>query len=104
MGPAVRRELFLVLKETLNNALRHSGFSTCDVSLDIHGGWIRLHVRDNGKGFDPKACAAGNGLESMRRRALRLGGTLTIVSTPASGTSVELRVPAARHTHIFRWR
>jgi ligand-binding sensor domain-containing protein/two-component sensor histidine kinase len=103
-GPAVRRELFLVLKEALNNALRHSGFSMCEVSLDIHGDWITLHVRDNGKGFDPKVCSAGNGLESMRRRALRVGGTLNIVSTQATGTVVALRVPAVRHTHIFRWR
>jgi signal transduction histidine kinase len=94
LGPAVRREVFLVFKEALNNAVRHAGFTKCTTWLSIDRGWITLRVSDDGKGFDPRKCKAGNGLESLRRRAARLGGTLLIESSPGAGAIVELRVPA----------
>jgi signal transduction histidine kinase/streptogramin lyase len=94
VGPAVRRETFLVLKEALNNALRHSGCSECSASLAMDSGWIRLRVSDNGRGFDPQTATRGNGLDSMKRRSERLGGSLRIESAAGRGTLIELQAPA----------
>lgn len=93
VGPAVRRETFLVLKEALNNALRHSGCTECSASLVLDSGWISLRVSDNGKGFDPQTATRGNGLDSMQRRSERLGGSLRIESASGRGTLVEFRAP-----------
>jgi two-component sensor histidine kinase len=90
----VRRNLFLGVKEALNNAVRHSGAS--EVTLRI--GWrdqrIIVSVEDNGKGFDPASGARqGNGLSNMTTRAAEAGGVCRIMSQPGAGSRVEFAVP-----------
>jgi signal transduction histidine kinase len=91
LGADVRREVFLVFKEALNNAVRHSGCARMTIDLRLEGGGLKLTVSDDGRGLDPAASAEGHGLLSMRRRAEQLGGTLELVTGP--GTRVTLRVP-----------
>jgi signal transduction histidine kinase len=94
VGPGARHQLFLVFKEALNNVLRHSGGSECNVELTLESGWITLAVSDNGTGFDNASVEPGNGIESMTRRAERLGGSLRVTSALGRGTRVELKAPA----------
>ena len=55
---------------------------------------VRLQVTDDGRGFDPTKVPDGHlGLAGMRSRAERLGGRLTVTSTPGSGTTIEVVVP-----------
>ena len=90
-----RRDLYLVFKEALNNALKYSGCTKLVVQLDRHGPEIVLTMSDNGVGFDPlhipDSTTGGNGLTNMRRRATDLGGSLHVRSSPGSGTTVTLR-------------
>jgi two-component sensor histidine kinase len=83
-----RRELFLVFKEAVTNAVRHSGCARAEVELRVDGRRLVLAVSDDGRGFDPSAPSEGNGLESMRRRAGALGGTLDVDSGAAGGAAV----------------
>ncbi len=83
-------------QEALHNALRHSGATAVDVTLDRVGQGAALRVADDGRGFDPSAVRrAGRhlGLVSMRDRASGVGGTLTVVSEPGKGTTIEMEVP-----------
>ncbi|HEY6120757.1 MAG TPA: two-component regulator propeller domain-containing protein, partial [Pyrinomonadaceae bacterium] len=89
----LRRELFLIFKESVNNAVRHSGCSKADICLQILGSKIVLQICDNGFGFDPALINDGNGLVSMRCRAAAIGGALQIVSRPGAGTTVLLTAP-----------
>jgi signal transduction histidine kinase len=58
-------------------------------------GQVVMEIRDNGRGFNPAAGHPGHfGLDSMRSRAAEIGGSLTITSTPGSGTLVRACVPA----------
>jgi signal transduction histidine kinase len=106
----VRRNLFLAIKESLNNVLRHSVAS--EVTLRIHrqGGELTVRVEDNGKGFTPEqADAHRNGLSNMRDRAEDAGGSCMITSRPGAGCCVEFRVPwYASHRRslwsFFRWK
>ena len=93
LGANVRRELFLIFKEAVNNIVKHSGCSEAVIRMAIEGGVLRLELRDNGKGFDPSVPADGHGLTSLRRRASTLGGTLTIDSRPGAGTAIILTLP-----------
>jgi signal transduction histidine kinase len=85
----VRRDVFLVFKEAVNNAARHSGCSKAEVDFHADPSLVTLRVSDNGRGFDCSAPGDGQGLDSMRVRAERLGGSVNIVSGPG-GTTVTL--------------
>jgi len=89
----VRREVFLVFKEAVNNAVRHSDCASAEIVLAVERGWLTLEVRDHGCGFDPARTDGGEGLVSMRRRAGKLGGTLKVISRPGRGASVLLKAP-----------
>jgi signal transduction histidine kinase len=93
MGAELRRQIYLIFKETLNNVVRHSECSVADIELKIDGRELVLNVSDNGKGFDQSTAAEGNGLASMRRRAQEQGGMLSVASESGRGTTVTLRVP-----------
>ena len=91
-----RREVFLIFKEGINNIARHSGCRRASAELRIERGAMVLKVADDGRGFLASDGRAGQGLESMKRRAERVGGKLVLNSTAGEGTTLELRVPLAR--------
>jgi len=104
LGPDLRRDLFLIFKEAVNNLVRHSACTQAEIELRLAGRELALCVRDNGRGFDPELAGEGNGLVSMRRRASAVGGRLEVVSQPGRGTTIALRVPAARRSWVgARW-
>ena len=88
-----RDALIRIARESVGNAVRHGGAST--VRLTLSGRPARLHVEDDGSGFDPSAPRSPHsfGLRSMRERAESLGGTFTIASTPGGGTRVVVTLP-----------
>jgi len=95
IGADVRRQVFLIFKESVNNIARHSGCTKAEIELAIEGGWLALKLSDNGKGFDPVRVCEGNGLTNMRVRAEQLGGQLHINSRCGTGTTVTLKTPLA---------
>jgi len=90
LPPHVRRELYLVVKESVNNIARHSGASSATIALRLAQRELRLTVADNGRGFDVSSPVDGHGIASMRKRAAAVGGQLTITSAPGKGTTVSL--------------
>jgi ligand-binding sensor domain-containing protein/signal transduction histidine kinase len=93
LGPDVRRHVFLVFKEGVHNAARHSGCRSAVATVRVEGRELVVTLKDDGRGFDLATAESGHGLASMKSRARRLGATLALTSTPGAGTSVELRVP-----------
>ncbi len=93
IGPELKRNILLVLKEAVSNALKHSGASQIEVQLHLYTGRAELSVRDNGHGFDPLRIREGaNGLANFTKRAEALDGNASVVSGP-DGTSVTFSVP-----------
>jgi ligand-binding sensor domain-containing protein/signal transduction histidine kinase len=88
----LRREVFLIFKETINNLVRHSQCTEASVDLRIDHGRLVLHVSDNGRGLHSANADAGTGLASMRDRAERLGGSFEISSSNEAGTIVTLNI------------
>lgn len=91
----LRRQVFLIFKESLNNLARHSGGNCATIELQIEGAYLTLRISDNGKGFDYAQVSEGNGLASLARRAQMLAAEFTIQSS-ACGTTIFLR---ARLSH-----
>jgi signal transduction histidine kinase len=89
----IRREVFLIFKEGINNIARHSACARAHGELRVDRGVILLTLNDDGCGFKAGDGSEGHGLESMRRRAEKLGGVLKISSGDGQGTSLELRIP-----------
>lgn len=88
-------ELYIVIREALRNAVRHSSAGKIEVLVDVAWGSATATVRDDGTGFDADAEAlspSGIGLVSIRERVELLDGTLSIVSAPGAGTTVTIDV------------
>jgi PAS domain S-box-containing protein len=87
--------LYGIVQEALENAARHAGVASGELSIECVGGQWELVVRDAGRGFDPAAIVGqGYGLQVMKARAGLLGGELRILSNPGTGTEVRLSFPA----------
>lgn len=95
LGASIRREVFLIFKESINNMVRHAGCTTAEIDFQIAAGALNLEVSDNGKGFDPAQQSEGHGLLSMRQRTEALGGRFEIASRQGEGTRMRLELPLA---------
>ena len=89
----VAGDIVQLTREALSNVGRHSGAATCRVSLLLGQGVAVLEVDDDGKGFDPTNVHRGDGLRNLEERTEGLGGTASIDSVAAQGTTVRIELP-----------
>jgi signal transduction histidine kinase len=99
----VRREVFLVFKEAINNVAKHSNATAVEIDLGVSRTDVLLTIKDNGKGFKVEPLSfedtfssqgrSGNGIPSMNKRAKEMGGVIDIASSPGTGTLICLRLP-----------
>lgn len=84
----IRRNVFLVVKETLHNTLKHSEAGKVDIAFSLKYDTLEIQIRDNGKGFAFADLEySGNGLDNMERRMKSSGGAFEVESTPEMGTT-----------------
>lgn len=88
-----RKNLYLIFKEALNNALKYSKTDRIAITAKSEESALKLTVRDYGTGFDEEMVKTGNGLGNMRTRAKELMGKLTIITDEGKGTTVQVTVP-----------
>ena len=97
LSEVAEENLLRIGQEAVTNVVKHSG--AVQVKIELHFGprKIVLQIRDDGKGFDPEACAGPKdghfGLLGIRERTERLGGQVRITSTPGTGTCVRVEIP-----------
>jgi hypothetical protein len=101
----VRRNLFLAVKEALNNAAKHSGATELFLRIHRQGAEVVVSVEDNGKGFDPAMVSPErNGLTNLTQRMAEIGGASEVASEPGGGCRVTLRVSqSAPRPRLARW-
>ena len=99
LKPAIREQLFLIGREAVINALRHSEATKIEVEVQYLRTLLYVFARDNGCGISSevvqKARDSHWGLCGMRERAENIGARLSIWSRPGSGTEVRVAVPLA---------
>lgn len=97
LSPAVQEQLYLIGREALINALRHSGATMIEAEIEYLPSRLRIAVRDNGSGMDGEMFDSGRnshwGLVGMHERAKSIGAQLQIWSRKGAGTEVEISIP-----------
>lgn len=94
LDKGIEDHLFRILQESVSNTLRHSKAQSLNVLLIKRDQQVIMRVLDDGIGFDVETEKTGSyGLQSMRERAIELGGSLKVVSLPGNGTRLEVKVP-----------
>lgn len=100
LDPVALDEIYCIGREAMMNAFRHAKGRSIEVEVDYGPRALRLRIRDDGRGIDPKILQSGRpghiGLAAMRERAERIGAQLDIISGPDAGTEIELSVPAGQ--------
>jgi ligand-binding sensor domain-containing protein/signal transduction histidine kinase len=110
----VRHNLFLVVKEALNNIVKHAAASEARIQIALETKMLILTIQDNGKGFLPDAAVPGgqnvsagcqrDGLSNMRKRIESMAGRIEMESLPGSGTRVKLMITLDNPTPVERRR
>jgi signal transduction histidine kinase len=99
----LRRSLLMAIKETLNNAVKHSGATELRLKIQWQGQQLVVVVQDNGKGFDPAVVKSErNGLTNMAQRMNELEGRCQVSSQPGKGCRVEFSIPL-KHPRRSPW-
>ncbi len=99
LHPILRDDIYRIAREALRNAFHHAQASKIEAEIAYGERLLRLRIRDNGKGIDPKLLEAGRdghwGLPGMRERAQQIGAQLEMWSEVGAGTEVELSIPGS---------
>jgi two-component system, NarL family, sensor histidine kinase UhpB len=90
-----------ILREAVNNIIKHSAASRCSIRCTIASGDFQLKIQDNGKGIPLELDGRldrGHGMTSMKHRAKQLQGQCLVESGPGYGTVIRLTIPLDKHT------
>jgi signal transduction histidine kinase len=88
-----RHNLFLIVKEALNNIVKHACASEVLIRFVLQEDFLDVFIEDNGKGFELKdRDQFGNGLSNMEHRVRELGGVFSLVSAPKKGTQIHFQI------------
>lgn len=96
---------FRILQESLSNIRRHAQANWVRVDLLVENGWLRMSIRDDGKGFVRGARKPGSfGLLGIEERVNMLGGSFSISDAPGGGTIVAIALPVQQENSQSRQR
>jgi signal transduction histidine kinase len=89
-----KESLYRIAQEALNNIAKHARARSIKIKLTTENDWMTLDISDDGIGFDTSQRFPGHlGLHTMRERAEKADGTLTIESASNSGTRIQVMIP-----------
>jgi signal transduction histidine kinase len=88
LGKEEKRNLYMILKESINNSIKYADASTIEVSIQVNNKRPRIDVKDNGKGFDTQQPREGNGLKNIATRAKEIGYKSYMISSSTEGTNI----------------
>ena len=88
-----RFNLFLVVKESLHNVLKHSKANNVFLEMRTSPGQLHLTIADDGEGFVTGSVSRESGLANLKTRVAGLSGKIDITSVPGQGTSIHITSP-----------
>ena len=93
LGKEERRNLYLVLKESVNNSIKYAFCKKISLVISVARNRLVISLCDDGAGFDTQKVSYGNGLRNIQQRASEIGYRAQIISAEGKGTDIRL-VPA----------
>ncbi len=102
LSPEIETAIYRIVQESLTNTAKHAQARRVWVSIQEDAGALKIHIRDDGRGFDVEAVLRtpwqdrGLGLAGMTERASLFGGSVQIASRPGSGTTIDVYIPLQR--------
>ncbi|MDI6695862.1 MAG: sensor histidine kinase [Anaerolineales bacterium] len=106
LSPELRTVIFRIAQEAVTNCVRHANATQVSIDLNVSPASLRLHVQDNGAGFDVQETLSASasrpcwGLLGMIERAKLIGGECQITSQPGAGTRIEVVAPLEAETNV----
>ena len=92
LTPELRRNVFLVVKETLNNIIRYSEAGNAFLRIHTGTGLLKIEISDDGKGFDMDNIRKNaNGLKNMTKRMKEINGDYLLQSSSGKGSVTEIK-------------
>jgi ligand-binding sensor domain-containing protein/signal transduction histidine kinase len=95
-----RRHLTLIIKEGMNNILKHADCRRVVLAMASSRGEVAVTLSDDGKGFDQTHCMPGQGLHNMKMRAAKIHSVVDIISSTGKGTTIRFKgeVPVRKNS------
>jgi signal transduction histidine kinase len=97
LNKTVEINLYRIVQEALNNAIKYSEADQINISLDNNGDRFKILVADNGKGFSlapkGKSNGSGNGITNIQERTRLIDGEFSIETEPGMGTKILINIP-----------
>ncbi|WP_019809514.1 sensor histidine kinase [Saccharomonospora halophila] len=90
-------DVYRIVTEAVHNVVKHADAAAVSVDVEVRDGWLEATVADDGRGYDTPSggnTSGGYGIETMRERATRWGGTVTQTSGRGTGTTVRAVLPS----------
>ncbi len=91
-----RHDFWLVFKEIITNAIKHSFCTKIEIKLFSDNEFLFLNIFDNGQGFDDKIPSSNNGLKNIRSRVKSLAGSTELITSIGNGTKWKIKIPLTK--------
>jgi signal transduction histidine kinase len=95
----VKQNLYLIVKELVNNVVKHSNAQHCFITLDCTDNTLVLSVKDDGDGYEVKKIKEGNGIANVKERVDSIRGRIEIKTAPGKGALVTIYKPL-KHKYV----
>jgi PAS domain S-box-containing protein len=93
LSPGKKITLFRIIQEQLKNIIKHSQATTTQISIQTTEDYVKLEIKDNGKGFDPRQTRQGIGLANIHERTQFYNGSADIQASPGNGCALSVVIP-----------
>ena len=93
LSPDKKITLFRIVQEQLKNIIKHSQATTAQICIQTNEEYVKLEIRDNGKGFEPHQTRQGIGLANIHERTQFYNGTVDIQASAGKGCILNVRIP-----------
>ncbi|HMH22841.1 MAG TPA: PAS domain-containing protein [Puia sp.] len=97
MSQSTKITLFRIIQEQTRNIVKYSKAKHVVIALHVHEDRIRLEIKDDGQGFDPKATRRGLGLSNIYERTRLSNGMVMLNTAPGKGCSIIINIPYGSH-------
>jgi len=85
--------LYRILQECLQNIVKHAEATKVELDFEYGEGMLKIHINDNGQGFDVRKAKKGIGQKNIKSRVQKLNGTWNVESAPGQGTAISVLLP-----------